>query len=236
MIDRVSVVMPAFNEAMRLPDTLGALRELGVVDEIIVVDDGSADGTAEAAKGAKTRVLSRARNGGKGEALQMGVRAARGDVIVFLDADLGATARLAHALIEPVLLDTADVVIASFRADRPSGFGLAQTVARHGVRLLAGLTMESPLSGQRAFHRRVLQAVPQFAPGFGAEVAFTIDAARAGFRVIEVPVSMKHRETGRDLKGFIHRGTQLWHIGKALLPRTSSRGSMARRAREADES
>lgn len=224
MTPRVSVVIPAYNEAALLPETLRALRALSDVDELVVVDDGSTDDTADAAEGPDTFVLRLRHNVGKGGALEAGVDAARGDVLVFLDADLGVSAGEATALIEPVCRDEADLVIGCFAAREPAGFGLVQAVARGGIRLLTGLEVASPLSGQRAFHRRVLHSVPRFARRFGAEVAFTIDAVRAGWRVLEVSVAMTHAETQRDVAGFVHRGGQLWDVGKALLPRALRRG------------
>lgn len=221
---KISVVVPAYNEAERLPTTLEALRGVAAVDEIVVVDDGSTDETGIVARGAKTRILRRHRNGGKGAALEHGVAAVDGEIVLLLDADLGESAVHASVLIDPLRKGAADIVIASFRSQTPAGFGLVQRFARAGIRRLCGLTMASPLSGQRAVHRRVFGTIAGFAPGFGAEVAFTIDAARAGFRIIEVPVAFSHDETGRDLGGFIHRGTQLWHVGKALLPRALGAG------------
>lgn len=220
----VAVVVPAYNEEERLPETLAALRPLPGVAEIVVVDDGSRDHTAAAAEGDKTTVIRLAKNLGKGAALQHGIGRVQHDVVVLLDADLGASASLAEALFEPVLGDEADVAIASFAATRPAGVGLVQAVARGAIRALAGLSVRSPLSGQRALHRRVLEAVPVFASGFGAEVAFTIDAARAGFRVREVPLPMTHRETGRNAAGFLHRGRQLWHVTRAVFPRMMTVG------------
>lgn len=215
----VSVVIPAHNEAVLLPATLAALRPLDVVGEIVVVDDGSADGTAEVAQGPKTRVVGLPRRRGKGAALQRGVERTHGPIIALLDADLGPTAALLEPLVEPVQRGRVDVAIAAFGAAKPAGFGLAQGVARAGLRRLVGVEMQRPLSGQRAFRRRVWQAVASFAPGFGAEVAFTIDAVRAGFRVQEISVPMAHRESDRSLAGFMHRGLQLWDVARALAPR-----------------
>lgn len=215
----VSAVIPAFNESTLLPSTLAALRQLDVIDEIVVVDDGSKDDSSAVALGTKTKVVRLASNGGKGRALQEGIRVARGDVLVLLDADLGDSAFEAYKLVEPVATDAADLVIGAFGATRPAGFGIVQTLARTGIGLLSGLEVHSPLSGQRALNRRVLQAVPRFASGFGVEVALTIDAARAGLRVVEVPVEMGHSETGRDWTGFVHRGRQLLHVTAAILPR-----------------
>lgn len=216
----ISVVIPAFNEAERLPSTIRALQRLPGFGEVIVVDDGSTDQTAEVARRAGASVVRFPDNRGKGAALQAGVNAASGDVLVLLDADLGDTASEAARLTAPVVQGEADLVIAAFqRGEGPSGFGLAEAAARACLRRLTGRHWQSPLSGQRAMSRRVLEAVGGFAPGFGVEVALTVDAVRAGLRVLEVPVAMQHRKTGRDLRGFFHRARQLWHVARALAPR-----------------
>src|SRR5690606_24520188 len=159
----------------------------------------STDETAAVAEGLGCRVVRLVRNRGKGKALTAGVRAAKGDVLVFLDADLGASAAEARRLLAPLLAGEADMVIGRFpEAQRPGGLGMVKALARAGVRWLGGLAVAAPLSGQRAIRRTVLEAVGDLAGGFGVEVGLTIDAARAGFRVMEVPVAMRHRETGRD--------------------------------------
>lgn len=221
----VSVVIPAFNEAAALPHTLRALGRLTAVTEVVVVDDGSVDGTAAVARQHGARVLRLRENRGKGAALEAGIELAKSDVLVLLDADLGATAVEAAKLVAPILSDEADLVVGAFTAAKgASGFGLVQATARFAVRHLAGLHMKSPLSGQRALKRAVLDAVGGLAGGFGVEAALTIDAARAGFRVIEVPVAMSHRRTGRDVAGFVHRGRQFVHVAAALAPRLWRRG------------
>jgi len=91
---------------------------------------------------------------------------------------------------------------------KKGGFGLVRGLARLGIRYFTGLKVKAPLSGQRALAREVLPAVLPFAGGYGVEVALTIRAARRGYRVREIPLPMHHRETGRSLSGFLHRGRQ----------------------------
>jgi glycosyltransferase involved in cell wall biosynthesis len=191
------------------------------VNQIIVVDDGSTDSTAREAERAGADVLSLGRNRGKGEAMNAGARASSGEALLFLDADLGDSAAEAGKLLDPVLTDEADMVIADFPkgSGTGGGFGLAVCLARAGIRLRTGREMSSPLSGQRALRRELFDAVGGIAPGFGAEVALTIDALRRGFRVVEVPVQMTHRVTGRDWSGIRHRARQFSHIARALLRR-----------------
>lgn len=210
---RVAAVIPAYNEARYITDTVASLASIPEINEIIVVNDCSGDGTADLAAAAGARVISLERNMGKGAALNKGVAAAAADIYLILDGDLGTSAREAGRLLRPVLSGRADMTVAQFPpALRKGGFGLVKGLARLGIKLNTGLEMKSPLSGQRAMTRKVLERVIPFASGYGVEVGLTIRTARAGFRVLEVPCAMTHAETGRDLKGFIHRGRQFWHI------------------------
>jgi hypothetical protein len=96
---------------------------------------------------------------------------------------------------------------------------MVKSLAGAAIRMVAGIKSEAPLSGQRAITREALDACRPLADGFGMEVAMTMDAARLGFRVGEVPVDMTHRPTGRGLAGFAHRATQGVDILRAVAPR-----------------
>lgn len=213
----VWVLVPAYNEEARIQDTVRAVLSIPEVGGVLVIDDGSSDATAEVARANGARVIRLPRNLGKGEALNRGAAACSADVIVLLDADLGTSASEARHLILPVMAGEADMTVARFpRARQKGGFGLVRGLARSGIKWYTGLLMESPLSGQRAMTKKVLQRLLPFAHGFGVEVGLTIKAARLGFKVVEVPVAMTHKETGRDLKGFLHRGKQFWHVARVL--------------------
>jgi glycosyltransferase involved in cell wall biosynthesis len=219
---KVVAVVPARNESGRVGATVSALRAIPEVGEIVVVDDGSTDATAEEAKRAGARVVRLGRSRGKGNALRQGIATAGAcDVYLLVDADLGYTARALAVLLEPVLAGKMDVAIAAPpRGDEgPSGFGLVESFARWGVRRLAGSVMDRPLSGQRAIRSEVIEAVGGFAPGFGVDAAFTVDALRAGYRVIEVPCEFTHAKTGRDPAGFAHRARQGAEVARALASR-----------------
>ncbi|OAT86509.1 glycosyltransferase family 2 protein [Desulfotomaculum copahuensis] len=213
----ITALIPAHNEAARIGDTVRAVFSIPGISEILVVDDGSTDETAAAVRAAGARIYSLPFNLGKGGALNHGAAVCRGDVILLLDADLGASAAEGIKLLPPILRGAADMTVARFpRAGRRGGFGLVKGLARAGIRCYTGLQMESPLSGQRAVTRRVLERLLPFAPGYGVEVALTIKAARLGFKVLEVPVNMTHQETGRDWAGFVHRGRQFGHVLRTL--------------------
>ncbi|RJX18118.1 MAG: glycosyltransferase family 2 protein [Ammonifex sp.] len=205
----VSVVIPAYNEACNITKVVESVRQIPEVSEVIVVDDASSDETSTIAIKAGAKVICLPVNSGKGEAVRQGIAVAAGDVVVLLDADLGESAAHARALILPVLSGEADMTVARFPSPRKKGgFGLVRGLARAGIRYFTGLEVTAPLSGQRAISRDALHAVQPLARGFGVEVALTIKAARRGYSIREVPVSMSHRETGRDLRGFLHRGRQ----------------------------
>lgn len=214
---RVAAVVPARNEGARISATLAALARLPLA-EVVVVDDGSIDGTSHVARAARARVIRFAENRGKGQAMEAGWQATEAEVILFADADLGFTAERLWPLVDAVTGGRADLAIAAFRAGG-GGVGLASGTARWGIRRLTGFTAEAPLSGQRAVRREVLEAVGPLEDGFGVEVAMTVDALRAGYRVVELPIQLAHRVTGRDLAGFLHRGRQLAAIVRALARR-----------------
>jgi hypothetical protein len=215
---KVSVIVPAFNEEQRLSETLFAIRKWNPNVELIVIDDGSADRTAEKAIQMADVFIQNDRNMGKGASLRKGWQKSSGDIILFLDADLGQSAINAGELMTPVIQHHADMSIACLpRKNKKGGFGLVLGLARYGIVRLCGFQTKAPLSGQRAIRREVLQSVGNLSDGFGIEVGLTIDAVKKGFKVIEVPVPFVHRETGRDLKGFIHRGKEFYWVGRTLL-------------------
>lgn len=224
---RVVALIPAYNEADYIEQTITAVASLHYVDEIMVINDGSKDDTAalvqkqKEALSKKVTLINLRANRGKGAALNSGLRSASGDVYLLLDADLGDTASLAQGLLEPVLHDQADMSIARFGVQQSAsgvkmGMGLVRRTACRGVRLLTGRIISSPLSGQRAIKALVLQTLGDFFEGFGVEVGLTVGALHHGFRIVEIPLEMKHRAYGRGFGGFWHRGRQWVQVVRAL--------------------
>ncbi|MDR6224632.1 glycosyltransferase family 2 protein [Desmospora profundinema] len=215
---RVSAIIPARNEEARIEATLKALKRIPLIDEIIVIDDGSCDQTASLARPLAHRVESFSQNLGKGAALARGVKRARGEILLFVDADLEGHARLCGPLLTPVLDGKAHMTIARFPAPRKKGgFGFVKGLAKNGVRWLTGSTLDATLSGQRALKREVWERFTTVPPGFGIELGLTVHALRSGCRVEEIPLPMGHRETGRDWRGFVHRGKQFVAILRTLI-------------------
>jgi hypothetical protein len=202
VVDPVAVLVAARDEAERIEATVAALREQFPGVEVIVADDGSQDGTADAAERAGAIVLLLPRRG-KGQALSAAERAAPPGALLLCDADLAGDLR-------PLAAQATDgIAVARFTERVGGGFGIAKGAARALIRLRTGLDVEEPLSGQRLVSERARRVVFPLAPGFGAETRMTIDAAAAGISVVEVPLPLAHRPTGRDAAGFLHRGRQL---------------------------
>jgi hypothetical protein len=200
--DPVAVLVAARDEGERIGATVPALREQFPGAAVIVADDGSRDGTAAAAERAGAIVL-RLPGRGKGQALSVAERAAPAGGLLLCDADLEGDLRALAS--EPV----DGIVVARFTERVGGGFGIAKRAARAMIRLRTGLDVEEPLSGQRFVSARARAAAFPLAPGFGCETRMTIDAAAAGFSVVEVPLPLSHRATGRDAAGFVHRARQL---------------------------
>jgi glycosyltransferase involved in cell wall biosynthesis len=214
----LAVIIPAYNEEETVGQTVEACARLAPVSEVIVVDDGSQDRTAEAAAGAGARVLRLARNCGKGQALNLGLRATRAPFLAFVDADVGTTACELERLWEPVEAGLLDMAIGRLTGGQKGRtLGLVRALAGWGIYRLAGCRLVAPLSGQRVLDARVAKRLYPLAGGFGVEVDLTVRALWAGFRVGEVPVAMSHRVTGNDWAGLVHRGRQFWEVGQALI-------------------
>ena len=227
---RVLAVVPARNAAGSIAATVTALAGIAGGSEVLVVDDGSTDATAATARAAGAWVLSLPENRGKGGAVAAAVAGTKEpDVYLLVDADTGATAAGAGELLGPVLAGDADMTVGVLpSAGGRGGFGAVRRLAGAGIRVATrGFAARAPLSGQRAVRGPLLRSF-ELAPRFGLEVGLTVDAVRAGARVVAVPVVMDHHHTGRTAAGFAHRARQGADVVRALWPRlTSPRSRMA---------
>ncbi|MDR0944961.1 MAG: glycosyltransferase family 2 protein [Bifidobacteriaceae bacterium] len=225
---KVAVVIPAKNEAARITATIRATAALPRVDLVLVVDDGSADSTQKIAREAGAVVVRHPHNRGKAAAMETGaaivaMRDAEGvppRALLFLDADLGDSAANAAPLIAPVLAGQQDLTIAVLPPQAGAGgHGFVVNLARRAISRVTGWTPKAPLSGIRCLTREAYEAATPLAHGWGVETAMTIDLARAGFRIAEIPCDLRHRATGKDLRGQMHRASQYRDVLLAVSAR-----------------
>jgi glycosyltransferase involved in cell wall biosynthesis len=220
----IAIVVSAYNEADRLGDTLAALRDAFPGARLLVADDHSEDATPHVAAAAGAEVVRAPRHMGKGGANTLAVRrlldaGAAAPTLVLCDGDLGESARRLPRLVEALERGEGDLAVATFARRVGGGFGLALGFSRWAIRRRTGLEPVAPISGQRALAPAVVPAVLPFAPGFGMETAMTIDAHRAGFRLVEVELPLEHRATGRTPAGFLHRLRQLISFARVYVSR-----------------
>ncbi|MBI5477724.1 MAG: glycosyltransferase family 2 protein [Deltaproteobacteria bacterium] len=193
-----SIVIPAFNERHTIGPIIEGLRALPIDHEIVVVDDGSTDGTAEAARAAGATVIRHPYNIGYGASIRKGVRQAARPVVVLMDADAqhdpGDIARLVEHL------EGYDMVVAArpWKAKGLFGRAIAITVLSWMASYIAGRRIPDLTSGLRAIRRQVLLPFLRLLPnGFSASTTMTLALLRAGHPVVFVPwETVRPRSTG----------------------------------------
>jgi glucosyl-3-phosphoglycerate synthase len=208
-VAELTILVAARDEEGRIGQTLETLRKSFPNADVVVADDGSRDATAAEAEAAGARVVRLPRRG-KGQALALVEREIGPGPLLLCDADLeGGLEELVGA---------ADLAIAAFTVPEGGGFGIARRTAAALIRLRSGFVARAPLSGQRYLSERGRQVAFPTAPGFGVETRMTIDAVRVGLDVTEVDLDLRHRATGRDVPGFLHRGRQFFDALLAAGP------------------
>lgn len=198
----ISVVIPAYNEANTIEDIFKKVRESPYKKEIIIVDNGSTDGTWEIIRSFKSddsntvKILRQDRERGKGAALKTGFKAVEGDLIIIQDADLEYDPENYPVLIKPIKQGVADVVYGSrFLGDSRRVFMFSHYLGNRFLSLVSNVLFDSILTdistGYKAFTKMVLEEyLPVMrAKGFEFEVEFTARILQFGFRVYEVPIS-----------------------------------------------
>lgn len=225
---RVAVVIPAKDESARIAATVRAAKAIPHVDLVLVVDDGSEDNTQEIAREAGAVVVRHSHNRGKAAAMETGaavvaMRDAQGGLprlLLFIDGDLAETAVNTAPLIAPVLNGEADMSIALLPPQPGAGgHGFVVGAARKAISSLSGWTPMQPLSGMRCLTREAFEAATPLARGWGVETGLTIDLISAGYVAVEVPCDLKHRPSGKDWKGTLHRANQFRDVQIAINAR-----------------
>ncbi|AHF79945.1 dolichol-phosphate mannosyltransferase [Thermococcus paralvinellae] len=191
------MIIPAYNEEKRIGKVLQRMPEF--VDEVIVVDDGSKDRTSEVARKFGVKVIRLEQNQGKGKAMSEGIKAASGDIIVFIDADGQHRPEEIIKLVEPIVNGEADFVIGSrlikAQGERPLIRKISNFITTSLIRLKLGINVRDTQSGFRAIKREFLPEIES--KRYEVETEVLIKAVKKGARVKEVPVSMIYGvETG----------------------------------------
>jgi len=218
----VLAVVPAYEEELSLPGLLDELRARAPEADVLVVDDGSRDGTGRVARERGVPVVRHPVNLGVGAALQTGFRYAveRGyEVGVQIDADGQHDPAFLGALLEPVLAGRCDVAIGSRYVARtlyhaPFARRIGMMMFSLVVRIAVGQRIADTTSGFRAYRRPVMEVCQHDFPRDFPDAPLLIGLARRGFRLLEVPVETRGRRAGRS---FYTLGKSLYYPYKNLL-------------------
>lgn len=235
---KLSVIMPVYNEVATLEEIVRRVlavdltingdgsnpiigQPVALEREIVIVDDGSTDGTREILDGWRNeghpdvRIIYHADNGGKGAALRTGFKEATGDILVIQDADLEYDPRDFGKLLEPILEGRTSVVYGSrFLGGPRSAMSLAHTIGNKGITLLTNLLYGTILSDMetcyKCFRRDVIAGMPLHSRRFEIEPELTAKILKRGHSIFEVPISYNGRE--------FHEGKKLtWRDGFSAI-------------------
>lgn len=205
---KVAAVVPAYNEGETIAEVLRVLRAAPAIDEVLVVSDGSTDGTVEIARSLGVKTIHLRRNRGKGAAMAVGVAHTDAQILVFVDGDiLNLTQELLARLIEPVVAGRSDMNIGI----RHRGW-LVNAIGRRTGPLLSGI---------RCLRREVFEAVPEEIEGFAIETGLNWACEQLGCRTTTLVLRhLKHlvKEKKRGLaEGIRARFAMFWWVFRSYL-------------------
>jgi glycosyltransferase involved in cell wall biosynthesis len=220
----LTVLIPVYNEVNTIEEIVTRVQSMNIASEILIVDDGSQDGTRDLLKNIELhddiRVVLHEKNQGKGAAVRTGIRASKGDVILIQDADLEYDPREYPNLLKPLNEKLADVVYGSrFLGGprRPTMFW--HMVANKLLTLMTNILYNTILTdmetGYKVFRREVVENMPLHAKRFDFEPEFTAKILKRKIRIFEVPISFNPRDYDEGKKiGILDAFEAVWTLVK----------------------
>ncbi len=206
---KLSVVIPVFNEVGNIEEILKRVRATKLASEIVVVDDGSLDGTPTVLKKldgkSGVRVIIHQKNQGKGAAVCTGIQAAKGDVILIQDADLEYSPHDYPALLQPIKDGIADVVYGSrFLGGPRRAVMFWHMIANQLLTFMTNILYDTILSdmetGYKVFRRKVIEGMTLHARRFDFEPEFTAKVLKRHYRIYEIPITFNPRDYSEGKK------------------------------------
>ena len=201
---KILVIVPAFNECGNIGRTVREIAQKAFGVDVLVIDDGSADNTAEEARSAGGMVVSLPFNLGIGAAVQTGFQYAKQynyDVAVQIDGDGQHDPVFLDRIVDPIRRNSADMVVGSRFLER---IGFQSSFSRrlgigffvYLINLLTGVKINDPTSGFRAYNKRMIDLFSEYYPHDFPEPEAIVVAQQADARIVELPVIMRPREAG----------------------------------------
>lgn len=205
----LSVIIPVYNEAHNISEILKRVQATKLAKEIVIVDDGSKDGTRDILSKLdgkkKVRVILHEQNQGKGAAVVTGLKAAKGDVLLIQDADLEYNPRDYPVLLQPIEEGVADVVYGSRFLGGPHRVTMfwhlvANKLLTFMTNILYNTILTDMETGYKVFRREVIEGMTIKAKRFNFEPEFTAKVLKSNHRIFEVPISFNPRDYSQGKK------------------------------------
>jgi glycosyltransferase involved in cell wall biosynthesis len=221
---KISVIIPAFNEVRTIKEIVRRVSATNLAHEIVIVDDGSVDGTRELLQSMEgefqLKVVYHERNQGKGAAVITGFRNAIGDVFIIQDADLEYDPREYPELLKPLQEEVADVVYGSRFLGKPRRTAMfwhmvANKLLTFVTNILYNTILTDMETGYKIFRREVVQNITIHARRFDFEPEFTAKILKGRFRIFEVPITFNPRDYSEGKKiGLQDAFSAIWTLLK----------------------
>lgn len=206
---KLSIIIPVYNEVESIHEIVKRVQDTKLAWEIILVDDGSIDGTRDLLKEMdgknNIRVILKDKNEGKGSAVRTGLAAAKGDILLIQDADLEYDPRDFPTLLKPLEEGIADVVYGSRFLGGPRRVVMFwHMVANHMLTFMTNILYNTILSdmetGYKVFRKEVIEGMPLHAKRFDFEPEFTAKVLKRKYRIFEVPITFNPRDYSQGKK------------------------------------